>query len=850
MRIQHNIMAMNAYRNYNNNTKALSGNLEKLSSGYKINRAGDDAAGLAISEKMRAQITGLDAAQKNVKDGISLVKTAEGAMQEIQDMLNRMDYLATQSANGTYDNEVDRANLQKEVSALRSEIDRIADSANFNGIKLLDGSRDPNAAKNSAAAVAAATKNLEAAQEALELAKGEQTAVKAELDDVDNLKVYGSMTTEELISGGVLAPKTTAVTQNDGTVEANRATYTLTQLTKQNDGLGFRVNLDGVKFTISDATSSATAVTLTIGDKSVTVSQADLAAAKGGSVTAGDVIEKDVIAKAFLKKFTNNEVAITTSHAAGTGSSSVTYNVSAKDGALEFKATAAPSVAVVANLKVSLEASDKGTFHAATKAKWDTNTIGGTASTGGAVTVTIAYTGANGSTGSMTVTATIADGANSAEAARVIANAIDAAATFAASVTNTSGISITTEEGQKFEITGVTFDLSGIGGANTLTLADTAAAASATGAAEYTSGLDGYADFGTQNININSADNRDQLASTSLNLNELDLVDGMKFTLGDKTVILAIGEKSKYKGKTNLDGEVIDLTAYKEEDLLASASTTASVSAALKDAGAKIAAAANKNNGTFDVGFDNQGRITLKQLSAVSATDGKQMYTAEDVWKHIKVETKVDASEAEKAEAKNRLTAQLADKDTAVAAKEDAVKQAEEAKKTATANSEKYVDGKALKLQIGDTSDEFNQLSVEIGDMHTYAMFQAKRDSDNNVVTDKDGVVYDRAGDSIASIDISTQEGAVAAVQTIKDAINYVSSVRGDLGAVQNRLDHTANNLSVMAENIQDAESTIRDTDVADEMMKYVKNNILVQSAQAMLAQANQVPQGVLQLLG
>ena len=120
MRIQHNIMAMNAYRNYNNNTSALSKNLEKLSSGYKINRAGDDAAGLAISEKMRAQITGLKAASKNVKDGVSLVKTAEGALQEVHDMLNRMDSLATQSANGTYDNEVDRLNLQKEVDALRS----------------------------------------------------------------------------------------------------------------------------------------------------------------------------------------------------------------------------------------------------------------------------------------------------------------------------------------------------------------------------------------------------------------------------------------------------------------------------------------------------------------------------------------------------------------------------------------------------------------------------------------------------------------------------------------------------------------------------------------------------------
>ena len=95
--------------------------------------------------EMRAQITGLNAASKNVKDGISLVKTAEGAMQEIQDMLNRMDYLATQSANGTYDNDVDRKALQKEVNQLNDEINRIAESANFNGIKLLDGTWDVDA---------------------------------------------------------------------------------------------------------------------------------------------------------------------------------------------------------------------------------------------------------------------------------------------------------------------------------------------------------------------------------------------------------------------------------------------------------------------------------------------------------------------------------------------------------------------------------------------------------------------------------------------------------------------------------------------------------------------------------
>ena len=140
MRIQHNIMAMNAYRNYNTNTSALGKNLEKLSSGYKINRAGDDAAGLAISEKMRAQITGLEGAQKNAKDGISLVQTAEGALTEVHDMLNRMYELAEQSANGTYENDVDREQLQKEVDNLTEEIDRISKASNFNGIKLLDGS--------------------------------------------------------------------------------------------------------------------------------------------------------------------------------------------------------------------------------------------------------------------------------------------------------------------------------------------------------------------------------------------------------------------------------------------------------------------------------------------------------------------------------------------------------------------------------------------------------------------------------------------------------------------------------------------------------------------------------------
>ncbi len=139
MIIQHNISALNSYNKLAGNNKLLSKNLEKLSSGYKINRAADDAAGLGISEKMRAQITGMNRAQQNSKDGISLVQTAEGALTEVHSMLNRMVDLTTQASNGVYTND-EKTKIKDELAQLESEIDRIADATNFNGIKLLDGS--------------------------------------------------------------------------------------------------------------------------------------------------------------------------------------------------------------------------------------------------------------------------------------------------------------------------------------------------------------------------------------------------------------------------------------------------------------------------------------------------------------------------------------------------------------------------------------------------------------------------------------------------------------------------------------------------------------------------------------
>jgi len=138
MVVQHNMTAMNANRQLGVTTSAQAKNTEKLSSGYQINRAADDAAGLTISEKMRSQIRGLTQASKNAQDGISAVQTAEGALGEVEDMLQRMNELAIKSANGTNTTQ-DRAAINSEVSALKTEIDRVSTSTSFNTKSLLNG---------------------------------------------------------------------------------------------------------------------------------------------------------------------------------------------------------------------------------------------------------------------------------------------------------------------------------------------------------------------------------------------------------------------------------------------------------------------------------------------------------------------------------------------------------------------------------------------------------------------------------------------------------------------------------------------------------------------------------------
>lgn len=563
MRIQHNISSLNAYRNYTNNTNAVAKNLEKLSSGYRINRAGDDAAGLAISEKMRAQITGLETAQKNAADGVSLVQTAEGALTEVHSMLNRMVELADQSANGTYDNEVDRKNLQKEIKDLKSEIDRIADATNFNGINLLNG----NLSKN---------------------------------------KMLGA---DVALAGVQVSTDKVAAQKAEFVVDLKDVSYTTAA---GKDGK-FKLTIGGVDI---ETAALGAGATKSGNELANALKQAIDAGQLGGSGQNGEI------------KFGN-----------------VNYKVSIENGTqLKFTMAADPKKDATAN---------------DLNANFD---------------VTMGFVPNGG---------TAADGE-----------------------------------------------------------------------------VNGSLNAGTLVIQQGVKPSAGQAAEAKFTLTPDMLQNGSSIKIGNETYVFKTEKDANFT--LGADQKLVDLSQLdpKAADYLEKAG--------------KLLTTAAAGNKMFTVGQDANGDITLAQKMDYAGDDKDLLKTEEGI------QSLVQQYDGYKAE--------------------------------------------GLTLQIGDTSADFNKLNVSIEDCHTDSL-------------------------GIADIDISTQEGAAAAVDKVKNAINYVSDVRGTLGATQNRLEHTINNLSVTTENMTAAESRIRDVDVAKEMMAYTKNNILVQSAQAMLAQANQTPQGVLQLL-
>jgi len=753
MRIQHNITAMNAYRNYNNNTSAIGKNLEKLSSGYKINRAGDDAAGLAVSQKMRLQIAGLEQAQKNAKSGISLVQTAEGAMTEVHDMLERMYTIAEQSANGTYDADTDRTQLQKELDQLRTEIDRIGKTANFNGIglfaeyegKKVDAAADvPTVSADQltadditgwvdaglqqiTAGAAAATAEYSFSVEDIAFAKDGVVTVGIAGKDYD-VNVTKDMTASDF-------------------AKAFEKSYKKDKLTTGTATNTFEISVDGSKITLKakDAGTVAAGTLTTEFGKDVTIKPADGSANK------------------------LTPVGKVTQDKAGCGAAFEINNAASKaDIARLNEILAKNDVELTFTLSaVSNNAVDDG------KTKL---TIGGFTALGNAGYTIVASDGT-------TVTA-----------------AITLAAADAAKKTYT----IKDMYGTK--IADVTVDLSADASLdNNVTKLKLAKGGSGSGTFE----ADGAAES-------------KKLDATSVNC-----------TAGSIANINWSGDKSIVKGDPDAGVDGITLSTITG----ANGTITFTLNGLDDPLTVKLVDSETdsgiKNGMSVYVGDDTTGQELLKKIEDAlnkqlkTQTENSEM-GEEDYTKVSNI--KLDYRYKETAPGMTGYEIIGTYDNTEMVYKEPAP-----TAPAAPAEDTGAVKANDIWFAIGAEANENNKLTL--GTMHL---------GPKNIGLEGSNV----AAADISGLDISDQQGGWDALEVIKAATNAVSDMRGTLGATQNRLDHTINNLSVMQENMQDAESVIRDTDVAEEMMAYTKNNILVQSAQAMLAQANQLPQGVLQLLG
>ncbi|GAA0746517.1 flagellin [Clostridium oceanicum] len=675
MIINHNMNAMNAHRNMMGNVRSAGKSMEKLSSGLRINRAGDDAAGLAISEKMRAQVRGLDQASRNAQDGISMIQTAEGALNETHSILQRMRELATQAANDT-NNTDDRQQIQKEINQLTSEINRIGNTTEFNTQKMLDGGE--------AAGKADATKGGDAEQKMQAVVTGSKldaAALKA-LTSETKIKIGG---TEVKVAG----------TPGTGYTNINDLKAAVEKGIKD-------AKVEGVTVGVKDG-----ALTLTA-EKDIKIEGADVAKlGLKAETTKAEAVKSEKAgeeAKAASKAF--GDLTITAKEAgkagndikvefkASTGATAVTAAV--KDGVITI--TGKTADLTNDNIKAAIEGND------------DAKKL---------VSVEVA-------TGKGSETQTAASGV-----------ALEGGADKSEAEGFTATLQIGANKGQAFK----------------MEIADMRS--EALGISQKTSGAAEAGDAGEAKGEAAKAAEKD-------------------FTIDGKTVTVTAGAENGEKGN-NIEIEFAKANGTTKAAWAGNKLTiTLSDNTTNENTDAKINAAIQAATGTVPSGLD-ASKINVSGLDA-TATGADLSGVGVTMPAAAKLAGGADAKAAEKADGAEETTGAVFTKTGAV---------------------------------TNGTDDE----NVE------------------------------------SALDVTSHKNATNAIDVLNTAINTVSTERSKLGAYQNRLEHTINNLGTSSENLQAAESRIRDVDMASEMMTFSKNNILQQAAQAMLAQANQQPQGVLQLL-
>lgn len=643
MVVQHNMNALNAYNKLNTNVSGMKKSSEKLSSGYRINRAGDDAAGLAISEKMRSQIRGLSQAKRNSQDGISMIQTFEGAAQESHSILQRMKELAAESANGTYDNATDRAAIQLEFDQLNDELNQIADT-DFNGTIVLNGGQMADGLRAEDGEFNYANRAAQAAADAaaapIDIFKADNTTTgNKRFNTVDDIN-YGQDEAEQLWKDlgldGTVSSVDLTVKVSSVDADTGKVTYEIAGATTDK----------GAAIAADKVTAGFGTVSAVNGDGTTVTGNGGFKLSVGGGTDNVNAIFDATKLKAG-DTLTLNFTGPATGNVAPT-------NVGIKDGTLDDKGvtfTANPS-ATIGNLK------DADMTPDIEKALKDLD--------GAEVTFNVAKDSADVTSKSVTI--------------------------------------------------------------------------------------------GGQNVTADA---------------------GTKLTLTNGGVVWAA-----------LDGNEITISTF---------------DAANNGAGTKIA---EIDAGTFQ---NDTGAAVTGVKFAISFDE----FSAADTTAKPEVTGKASAEIPEEASVSESDSFDNATSIMTYA--ENIILQT----------------GARSKDSVNFTFQYNTDGSADMGNLKANLNISARADGLNT-----------------ENLSLANQDDANYAIDQIDKAINKVSMVRASFGSIQNRLEHKIENLTTTNENLTEAESTIRDTDMASEMMNYTKYNILQQAAQSMLAQANQQPQSVLQLLG
>ncbi|KUK58780.1 MAG: Flagellin/flagellar hook associated protein [Synergistales bacterium 53_16] len=771
MRIYHNVNSMVTQNALAANENALSKSLERLSTGLRINSAADDAAGLAISEKMRAQTRGLDKAVSNAQDGISLIQTAEGALNETQSILQRMRELSVQAANDTLTSN-DRQAIQAEIDQLTEEIDRISDTTTFNTKRLLDGS----------ASALVSTDNAKT-----------KVYARGQIANEGNYKI-----SIDLLKAGV------------GQVQKTNV-FTLGQ---DEQTQVFKSSVVGTTVTWG-ATPAAGIVTLTFTDDTGTDHEIILG------------LEANEGAEAIATKLNANTDFTDLGLTAAASETDETIAIFSSNTETSY---------TIAFVDTGTTGADLG-LDAATIAKASEGVVvtqgSGTAVSAAAGSSVegdeIVYT-FNDGTNNYEVTITLGANTTDAELQADIVNKLNADATFknlglTAELTDDGRMTILSDNpNQAFSV-----------GADTGTTGVTNA------------GVDGLNATGS----ITKAETRDgllagQVAIGSTKLSELAAftnASGVNLLAEPQTVTIVQG-----------DGTKATITLYADDTLDQAADK---FNAAIADAlgqknyvsstdAANFVQFVSEAEAADDTPYALEGTMVFS--SAVAGKAGELNFIADEAILNALGLNEIQASQ------ESRFSVDIADAHTGTAVASDVELTGNVLVGVVDPNVDVEFDMMSnAKIEWNSTTKSWNISSASGADstnvhiVGNSAVFQIGANEGERMSIDLGNMSASALG--LDKVLVTDRDSATRSITVIDGAIDRVSKQRASLGAYQNRLEHTINNLRTASTNLTAAESRIRDVDMAAEMTEYTKNQILMQAANAMLSQANQLPQMVLGLL-